>query len=124
VNNPVDPQRLRNQGVRFPEQQSTEAAPAMKVTNVLTGQVALVEYGDERGNKVTQLAFIFNGKVFVQPDNGRWTSTFKPLNTKLAAQVMDLLSEQLPPAALDEKGSVVPPEDAVDVTAPGPGEGG
>jgi hypothetical protein len=100
----------RSQGVRIPENQSTEQAPAMKVTNVAPMQPVLVEWGNERGQKETSVAFVVGNKVYVPPQYQVWTMGFRPLVESLSKQVVDLLETRE-----SDSSAVVPASDTVDI---------
>lgn len=100
----------RSQGVRIPENQSTESAPTMQVTNVARMQPVLVEWGNERGQKETSIAFVIGNKVYVPPQYKLWTEGFRPLVEEISKQVISALEVQTASAA-----PAVPSEDTVDV---------
>jgi len=103
---------MRSQGVRIPENQSTEAAPTMKVTNVAVMKPLLIEWGNERGQKETSIAFVIGGKVYVPPQYKIWTEGFRPLIEEIGKQVIAALETQDA-----SKSPVVPSEDTVDVVS-------
>lgn len=107
-------------GVRMPPTQSTEQAPQMTVTKVAPLQVALVEYGDERGMKHTTVAFIAGDKAFIPPNGESWTSGFKSFVSAINEQIMAKLPANNGPSGtpMQQFGSV-PTTDAVDVTGGG-----
>jgi len=107
---------VRHQGVRIPENQSTERAPSMTITNVSRGEWILVEWGNERGQKETSLALVIGGKVYGPPQYALWSTGFRPLVDALSKQVIERLEVQ---AAAVDKSSVVPVRDFVDVTGSG-----
>lgn len=100
----------RQVGVRIPQNQSTEQAPVMTVTQVAVGTPVLVEYGDERGLKHTTIAFRFGDKVFIPPQGEAWTESHRPFAKDLNDQILARLATSSAPA-----GPVVIPTDAVDV---------
>lgn len=102
----------RQVGVRIPQNQSSEQAPTMTVTNVMPAQFALVEYGDERGLKHTTLALIFGNRAYVPPNGDAWTEGFRPFATVINDQIMVKVNMQ--PARND-----VPQQDFVDVLGNG-----
>ena len=104
----------RQVGVRIPENQSTEQAPVLTVTQVSPVQMVLVEYGDERGNKHTTLAIIAGGKAYVPPNADAWTAGFRPFSEKINDQVMDRVQ------TLGASGAPAPAPDAVDVLGNAP----
>lgn len=104
---------VRSQGVRTPMNQSTEQAPAMQVTNVSRMEAILVEWGNERGQKETSVAFVINGKVYVPPQYGTWTEGFRPLVDALGKQVVERLELS---ATGSPVGPMVPTQDDVDIT--------
>jgi hypothetical protein len=105
LNNP------RSMGVRMPENQSTEAAPTMKVTNVAFMQPVLLEWGNERGLKETSVAFVCGGKVYVPPQYKMWTEGFRPLVDELGKQVIAILeTRDMPTASI--------PSPTVDIVSP------
>jgi hypothetical protein len=113
---------VRTQGVRIPENQSTESAPTMKITNIAVGKVLLVEYGNERGIKETTLGFLFGARVFVPPQHLIFTAGFRPLVEELNKQVVAYLETKEAVAT-----ATVPSDDTVDVvtlSGPPPTEGG
>jgi hypothetical protein len=106
----------RAQGVLIPESQSTEAAPTMKVTKIARMEPVLLEWGNERGQKETSVAFVVGDKVYVPPQYAMWTSGFRPLVEALNRQAIDMLDladAQSRPAA------AMPSKDVVDVTGKG-----
>lgn len=100
----------RMQGVRIPENQSTEQAPTMKVTNVAVLQPVLLEWGNERGIKQTSIGFVCGSKVYLPPQYQLWTDGFKPLVEVLGKQVIEALE-----IAKGSTSPIVPTEDAVSV---------
>lgn len=110
----------RQVGVRVPENQSTEQAPVMTVTNYTAAQFALVEYGDERGIKHTTLALIVGGKAFVPPQGEAWTAGFRPFSAAINDQIMDRHAAAATRA--QSQAPVVPASDAVDVLGSGDDE--
>ena len=106
LNNP------RSMGVRMPENQSTEAAPTMKVTNVAEGRWVLAEWGNERGIKETSMVFICGGKAYVPPQFKIWTESFRPLVDEIGKQIISTLEGRDAVA----QGPMVPPS-TVDVVS-------
>lgn len=102
----------RTQGVRFPENQSTESAPTMKVTKVALGQVVLIEYGNERGIKETTLGLKFGNRIFVPPQHLIYTAGHRPLVEELTKQVLSYLE-----AKEAVNTPTVPAEDTVDIVS-------
>lgn len=100
---------IQHSGVRTPEHQSTERAPALEVTNITRLEPVLVEYGDERGYKVTTIAFVAGNKAFIPPNGAQWTTSFRSFAKALNTQIIDKL------AASSGKGGPVPAADVVDV---------
>lgn len=109
---------IRQQGVRIPENQSTEQAPVMTVTKISRMEMVLLEFGNERGIKETTVAYRLGDKVFVPPNYLDYTSKFKPLSSELTKQVIERLEVA---ASQDPKAppQTVPTSDAVDVMSPG-----
>lgn len=103
----------RQVGVRIPQNQSTEQAPVMTVTQVAVGTPLLVEYGDERGLKHTTIAFRFGDKVFIPPQGEAWTEGHKPFAKDINDQILAKVESSKP------SGTVSVPTDAVDVTGLG-----
>ncbi len=101
----------RQVGVRIPQNQSTEQAPAMTVTRVAVGTPLLVEYGDERGIKHTTIGMKFGDKVFIPPQGDAWTEAHKPFVKDLNDQILAKLEDAAP-----TRGPVTVPSDSVDVT--------
>lgn len=106
----------RQVGVRIPQNQSTEQAPVMTVTQVSRVDLALVEYGDERGIKHTTLALISGDKAFVPPNADAWTAGFRPFAQAINEQVIEKFRALSP----RERSVAVPTHDAVDVTGDPP----
>lgn len=105
----------RQVGVRIPENQSTEQAPVMTVTNFTPVQLGLVEYGDERGIKHTTLAFIVGQKAFLPPQGEQWTAGFKAFAQKISEQIVDKNELARGQGSVSVSKPVVPTADEVDV---------
>lgn len=105
----------RQVGVRIPENQSTEQAPVMTVTNFTPVQLGLVEYGDERGIKHTTVAFIVGDKAFLPPQGEAWTAGFKAFTQKISEQIVERNELARGRAAVSPLKAVVPTSDEVDV---------
>lgn len=101
----------RQVGVTLPENQRSEEAPHLTVTNIVETKFVLVEYGDENGRKQTTLALIINGKAFIPPQGTAWTASFKPFSKVINDQIMDKLALKATPQG------TVPTKDAVDLFA-------
>lgn len=105
----------RTQGVRVPENQSTETAPAMKVTQVARMETVLLEWGNERGQKETSIGFVVGNKVYVPPQYGIWTSGFRPLVDVLSKQAIEML-ETSASRGHSAAAPAIPTSDDVDIT--------
>lgn len=101
----------RQVGVRIPQNQSTEQAPVMTVTQVAVGTPILVEYGDERGLKHTTIAWRFGDKIFIPPQGEGWTEGHRPFAKDINDQILAKLEAVTPSG-----GQVSVPTDAVNVT--------
>jgi len=101
-------------GVRVPEGQSTEQAPTMTVTNFCRLEVGLVEYGDDRGRKVTSIVFIAGDKAFIPPQGEYWTSGFRSFVKQLNDQIIQR-NEVARALELQKVSLAMPTKDSVDV---------
>jgi hypothetical protein len=102
------------QGVRVPENQSTERAPVLTVTNFQLLQVGLVEYGDERGRLVNTVCFVSGDKAFIPPNGEQWTQGFRSFVEKIAGQIMQRVHE-INGQDAGAPTPTVPASDAVDI---------
>lgn len=110
----------RQVGVRVPENQSTEQAPEMTVTKLALFDVALAEWGDERGIKHTGVVFILGDMVYQPPQGEQWSAGFKPFVTSLSEQFVakaDMARAARLAASVTEASA--PTQDTVDVMGSG-----
>lgn len=111
----------RQVGVHLPSNTvSTEQAPVMTVTQITKLEAVLVEYGDERGNKHTTVAFVTGGKAYIPPQGEQWTNGFRSFTKQISDQIVEKLEVM---SAQKSSTPIVPTEDTVDIMSP-PGQEG
>ena len=87
---------MRHVGVRLPANQGADYGSPMTVTNVAELKLALIEYNDENGRKVTTLGVIVDGKAFTWPNGEQLANTFKSFVGEINKQVLQKLEQRAP----------------------------
>jgi len=108
----MDNNGIRHQGVRIPENQSTEQAPVNTITNITSVEHALVEWGDESGRKHTAVIVVCGGKAWLAPNAEQWTSALKPFRQEMSDSIVNELKARKGAGAA---GPAVPSKDDVEV---------
>lgn len=77
----------RQVGVRTPENQSTEAAPAQTLVNFQEMKTYAISFGDARGR--SQVAVVAKiGDIWYMPPNGEsWAAELRPVSAWLVKQL-------------------------------------
>lgn len=95
-------------GVRIPDGQNAQAAPARTVLNAVECSMVAVEYGDEYGRSRSVVLLKVGDQLYFPPNAEAWTEALKPVNQWLLDGAK---------AKLAERSVTVPIEDSVDVIA-------
>lgn len=103
---------MKQVGVRLPANQGADYGSAMTVTNVAELKVALIEYNDENGRKVTTLGVIVGGKAFTWPNGEQLAASFKSFVSEINKQVLQKLEQRAPGTT----GAQLVMDQSVDIT--------